>query len=58
MPTERAAELDAQVRACLRQTDEVLTRGLSEGQVQLFKEIAAAMAQNLEQAEDVPPAEP
>lgn len=58
VPTERAAELDAQVRACLRQTDEVLTRGLSEGQVQLFKEIAAAMAQNLEQAEDVPPAEP
>ena len=54
VPTERAAELDAQVRACLRQTDEVLTRGLSEGQVQLFKEIAAAMAQNLEQAEDQP----
>ena len=54
VPTARAAELDAQVRACLRQTDQVLTRGLSEGQVQLFKEIAAAMAQNLEQAEDQP----
>ena len=44
VPTARAVELDAQVRACLR--------GLSEGQVQLFKEIAAAMAQNLQQAED------
>ena len=54
VPTARAAELDAQVRACLRQTDQILTRGLSEGQVQLFKEIAAAMAQNLEQAEDQP----
>lgn len=52
VPTARAVELDAQVRACLHQTDQVLTRGLSEGQVQLFKEIAAAMAQNLQQAED------
>ena len=51
VPTARATELDAQVRACLRQTDEVLTRGLSEGQVQLFKEIAAVMARNMEQAE-------
>ena len=51
VPTRRATELDAQVRACLRQTDQVLTRGLSDGQVQLFKEIAAAMTQNLEQAE-------
>lgn len=54
VPTARAVELDAQVRACLRQTDGVLTRGLSEGQVQLFKEIAAVMAQNLEQAEEDP----
>ena len=51
VPTEQAAHLDAQMRVCLRQTDEVLTRGLSEGQIQLFKEIAAAMVQNLEQAE-------
>lgn len=55
VPTRRATELDAQVRACLRQTDQVLTRGLSDGQVQLFKEIAAAMAQNLEQAEEEGP---
>ena len=58
VPTERAAELDARVRACRRQTDEVLTRGVWEGQGQLFKEMAAARAQNREQGEDVPPAEP
>lgn len=51
VPTGRAAQLDAEVRACLRQTEEVLTRGLSGGQVQLFKETLAAMAQNLDDAE-------
>ena len=51
VPTARAAELDAQVRAGLRQTEALLTRGLSDGQVQLFKETLAAMAANLEQAE-------
>ena len=50
VPTPRAAELDAEVRACLRQSEAVLTRGLSDGQVQLFKETLAAMAANLEQA--------
>ena len=37
-------------RACLRQSEAVLTRGLSDGQVQLFKETLATMAANLEQA--------
>ena len=50
LPTPRAAELDAEVRACLRQSEAVLTRGLSDGQVQLFKETLATMAANLEQA--------
>ena len=50
VPTPRAAELDAEVRACLRQSETLLTRGLSDGQVQLFKETLAAMAANLEQA--------
>ena len=49
-PTPRAAELDAEVRACLRQTEVLLTRGLSEGQVQLFKETLAAMIRNLDAA--------
>ena len=48
VPTQRAAELDAQVRACLRETDLMLTRGLSDGQVQLFKEMAAQMLHNLD----------
>ena len=58
VPTARAAELNEQVRACLRQTEALLTQGLSEGQVRLFIETAAAMARNLE-AEDcaAPPGE-
>ena len=51
VPTEQAAELGCQVRACLRQIEQVLTRGLSDGQVQLFRETLAAMADNLQQAE-------
>ena len=50
VPTPRAAELDAEVRACLRQSEAVLTRGLSDGQVQLFKETLAAMIRNLDAA--------
>ena len=50
VPPPRAAELDAGVRACLRQTEVLLTRGLSEGQVQLFKETLAAMIRNLDAA--------
>ncbi len=50
VPTPRAAELDAEVRACPRQTEMPLTRGLSEGQVQLFKETLAAMIRNLDAA--------
>lgn len=48
VPTQRAAELDAQVYACLRETDRMLTRGISEGQLLLFKEIAAQMLRNLD----------
>lgn len=51
VPMPRAAELDAEVRACLRQTETLLTRGLSDGQVQLFRETLAAMAANLDAAE-------
>ena len=46
----RAAVLDAEVRAGLRQTEVLLTRGLAEGQVQLFKETLAAMIRNLDAA--------
>ena len=43
VPTQRAAELNAQVRDCLREADRMLTRGISEGQLQLFRETAALM---------------
>ncbi len=48
VPTQHAVELNAQVYACFRETDRLLTRGLSGGQVQLFKEMAAQMFRNLE----------
>lgn len=47
VPTQRAAELNAQVRDCLREADRMLTRGISEGQLQLFRETAALMLRNL-----------
>ena len=49
VPTQRAAELDAQVRDCLREADRMLTRGISEGQLQLFRETAALMMRNLDE---------
>lgn len=52
VPTKRAVELDAQVGAGLHETERMLTRGLSEGQVQLFKEIAAQMLENLSDWEE------
>ena len=49
VPTEQAAHLDAQVYASLQEMECILTKGLSEGQVQLFKEMAATMLQNLDE---------
>ncbi len=48
VPTQRAEEINAQVSTCLRETDRMLTRGLSSGQVQMFKEMAAQMLRNLD----------
>ena len=48
VPTQRAVELDARVTECLKETDRMLTQGISEGQLQLFKETAAQMLRNLE----------
>ena len=48
IPTQRAVELDASVHACLAETDRQLTKGLSDGQVILFREMAAQMLRNLE----------
>lgn len=57
VPTEKAAELNAQVCACLRQTEQVLTDRLSDGQVQLFRETMALMADNLQRADEAAPCE-
>ncbi len=57
VPTQRASELDEQVRACLRETDRMLTRGISDGQLQLFKETAAQMLHNLDEWNDEAPAD-
>ena len=48
VPTQRAVELDVKVTQCLKETDRMLTRGISEGQLQLFKETAAQMLRNLD----------
>lgn len=57
VPTQKAVCLDAQVAACLRETDRLLTRGLSSGQMQLFKEVAAQMSKNLDEWGDAEPCE-
>ena len=48
VPTDKAARLDEQVRTRILEIDAMLTRDLSPGQQQLFKEIAAQMARNLD----------
>lgn len=47
VPTDKAARLDEQVRTRILEIDAMLTRDLSPGQQQLFMEIAAQMARNL-----------
>ncbi|HJC58267.1 MAG TPA: MarR family transcriptional regulator [Candidatus Eisenbergiella intestinipullorum] len=48
VPTRKAFELTAQVGECLKETDRRLTRGLSAGQILLFREMAAQMLRNLD----------
>ena len=48
IPTQHAVDLNTQVYASLQETERMLTRGLSDGQIQLFKEMAAQMLNNLE----------
>jgi MarR family transcriptional repressor of mepA len=51
VPTPRASELAEEVGALLRAAEARLTRGISEGQLQLFKETAAQMLENLDEWE-------
>lgn len=47
VPTEKAVQLDEQVRLCIKETEAVLTRGLSAGQLQIFAEVAQQMVHNI-----------
>lgn len=49
IPTEKAANLDAQIGECLRRTEQKLTSGLSDAQIALFQESAERMNANLEE---------
>ncbi len=48
VPTKKAEQMSAQVQACILETERAMTRGISPGQQQLFKEIAAKMSENLD----------
>ena len=48
VPTDKAAQLVEQVRARVLEIDAMLTRDISAGQQQLFKEIADKMSRNLD----------
>lgn len=49
IPTEKAAELEEEVMASIRQTDELLIKGLTQEQVKQFCAVAAHMCANLEE---------
>ena len=46
--TEKAVQMNAQVHACIQETEQAMTRDISPGQLQLFKEIASKMSENLD----------
>lgn len=48
IPTPRAAEIDAQVRDCIREIEGVLMQGISPEEIRLFLEVAAKMSENLD----------
>lgn len=48
VPTEKAAELDEQVRVSLLAIEAKMTDGISPGQLQVFMETASKMSSNLD----------
>ena len=48
VPTERALQLDCQVRAAAREIEGVITRDISPGQLQVFLEVVIRMSDNLD----------
>ena len=49
VPSQKAVELNAEVSVGLEEMERRLTKGLSSGQVQLFREMAAQMMRNLDE---------
>lgn len=49
IPTAKAAELEEEVMASIRQTDELLIKGLTQEQIEQFYVVAAHMCANLEE---------
>lgn len=47
VPTQKAWENGAKIHACIMETDSVMTKGISPGQLQVFLEVAAKMYDNL-----------
>lgn len=48
IPTQKAADIDAQVREYIRRSEEKLCKGISPGQLQIFLEVAEKMSRNLD----------
>ncbi len=49
IPTKKAAHLDEQIGESLRQTEQLLTRGLSNKQLSMFLETVSHMSANLDE---------
>ncbi len=47
IPTEKAVQMDKQVHICIKQTEAILTQGISPGQLQVFAEVAQQMVHNI-----------
>ena len=47
VPTDKAVRMDAQVRTSIREIEQIMTRDISTGQLQLFYETVAKMSDNL-----------
>lgn len=48
IPTRKAVELDSKVRTSVRKIEQLMTQGISSGQLELFYETVAKMSANLD----------
>lgn len=49
VPTEKAGQIEEQVRERIREIEAVMTRNISPGQMQVFLEVAEKMSANLDE---------